>query len=107
VRPISIVLFTCYVLFLDAAVTGWDEIPPWLGLAVAIAAIVVATGAVIVARRRRAARRVIVCHVSTIEGTLRDELHALWSDEDHLWDRLGKQIARRGRAECQRKELVN
>ena len=91
-RPISIVLFACYVIFLDATITGWNEIPPWLGLAVAIVAIVVAPWAVIAARRRTGD---IDWHVSAIEGTLRDELHALWSDEDHLWSRVGDQLARR------------
>jgi len=37
--------------------------------------------------------RVVICHVTPIEGPLRVELRALWDDEDRLWDSLAKHVA--------------
>jgi hypothetical protein len=43
-------------------------------------------------------RRVVVCHVSPLEGPLRVELNALWDDEDRLWQSLADHVALQAKA---------
>lgn len=52
--------------------------------------------------------RIVLCHTSTIEGPLRAELNALWSDEDRLWDCLTAHLAMMRRAvDDRQKRSVN
>jgi len=38
-------------------------------------------------------KRVVLCRVSLMEGSLRAELDALWADEDRLWQTLADHVA--------------
>jgi len=48
-------------------------------------------------------KRVVVCRVTAMEGSLRDELNAVWDDEDRLWQSLADHVALEAKAKAEAK----
>jgi hypothetical protein len=49
-------------------------------------------------------KRVVLCRVSPMEGRLRAELNALWTDEDRLWQSLADHVAIDSKARAEAKD---
>lgn len=48
-------------------------------------------------------KRVVLCRVRPMEGTLRAELDAVWTDEDRLWQSLADHVAIESKATAEAK----
>lgn len=49
-------------------------------------------------------KRVVLCRVSPMEGRLRAELNAVWTDEDRLWQSLADHVAIDSKARAEAKD---
>lgn len=49
-------------------------------------------------------KRVVLCRVSPMEGRLRAELNAVWTDEDRLWQSLADHVALDSKARAEAKD---
>ena len=49
-------------------------------------------------------KRVVLCRVSSMEGRLRGELNAVWTDEDRLWQSLADHVAIEAKAKAEAKD---
>lgn len=48
-------------------------------------------------------KRVVLCRVRPMEGSLRAELDAVWTDEDQLWQSLADHVALENKAKAEAK----
>jgi hypothetical protein len=52
-------------------------------------------------KRLMPGKRVVLCRVSPMEGPLRAELDAVWTDEDRLWQSLADHVAIQAKARAE------
>lgn len=52
-------------------------------------------------------KKIVVCHVAKMDGSLRDELDAVWNDEEKLWQSLADHVilAAKSKAEARDPDL--